>query len=127
MLSVTLLDRYDKSGRPLWQLNDSYSYEIGVDTTIVVPAGYITNFGTIPRLAYWIITPAEMREASVLHDFLCNEDFTLNGSPRYSGFSRHVADVILYRHLRKLGIGYFRATAVYVAVRAWAYYSGQRT
>jgi hypothetical protein len=125
MLQTVLLDRKDSRGRNLWELKEPYRYALGVNTIVEVPVGYITNFGTIPRWAYWFITPDEMREASVLHDFLTNESFTLDGEPTYSGFSRAVADAILYVHLRKIGIDVVRSTAVYVGVRLWALSTGQ--
>lgn len=126
MLHVKLLDRKDEKGRNLWELTEPYMYPLGVNTPIIVPKGYITNFGTIPiRFCYLIITPDEMREAAVVHDFLCNENFKLDGEPTYSGFSRRVADAILLDHLRKIGIGWSRAFSVYCAVRLWAITTGQ--
>lgn len=123
MLHVRLLDRKDDSGRNLWELTEPYKYAIGINTPVTVPAGYITNFGTIPRLAYWIIAPSEMREASVVHDFLCNENFKLDGEPTYSGFDRRVADAILFVHLRQIGIGYVKAYLIYLAVRFYAIFT----
>ena len=125
MLEVRLLDRKDYRGRNLWELLSPYRYPLGVNTIIIVPKGYVTNFGTIPRWAYWLITPAEMREAALLHDYLCNENFLLEGEPFYSGFSRLVSDTILYGHLRDIGIDRFRAFTIYVGVRGWAFLTGQ--
>jgi hypothetical protein len=124
-LDLRLLDRTDENGRPLWQLLEDYQYTIGVNTVITVPKGYITNFGTIPRCLFYIVAPDELREASVVHDFLCNENFLLDGEPFYSGFSRRVADAILYDHMRKLKIGIPRTYMVYFGVRLWAYMTGQ--
>lgn len=125
MLAVRLLDRRDDQGRNLWELTEDYLYPLGINTVITVPAGYITNFGTIPRWCYCLITPAEMREAAVVHDFLCNENFTLDQAPIHPGIPRRVADAILFDHMRRIGIGYFRAYAVYLAVRGWAMSTGQ--
>jgi hypothetical protein len=122
MLDLRLLDRTDSKGRPLFKLLEDYAYPLGIDTYIVVPKGYITNFGTIPRFCYWVITPAEMREAAVVHDFLCNEDFTIMEQPLFSGVPRRVADAILYDHLRRIGIDIVRANLIYAAVRAWEYF-----
>ena len=124
-MKLELLGTKDHSGRPLFQVIEDFQYPIGVNTVITVPAGYITNFGTIPRWFYSVVAPSEMREASVVHDFLCNEQFTIDSAPINSGFSRRVADAILYDHLRKIGIGWFRASLIYFGVRFWAIFTGQ--
>ena len=125
MLDARLLDRKDSKGRNLWQLLAPYNYSLGINTVITIPQGYVTNFGTIPRWATWFITPGEMREAALVHDFLCNENFTIEGEPTYSGFSRLVADTILYVHLREVGIDRLRSYLVYLGVRGWATITGQ--
>lgn len=124
MLSLLLLERKDSAGRNLYLVQEDYRYTVGINTVITVPAGYITNFGTVPRWAYWFVSPEELREASVVHDFLTNENFILDGEPFYSGFSRRVADAILYEHMRKIGIDRVRSYVVYAGVRAWAYLTG---
>lgn len=125
MLIAKLLERKDNAGRNLWELQEDYHYTLGIQTVIVVPKGYITNFGTIPRLCYWVITPEELREAAVVHDFLCNENFKLDGVPTYSGVPRRVADMILFSHMLQIGIPYYKASLVYFAVRGYATFTGQ--
>ena len=49
-----------------------------IATHIVVPAGYRTDFASIPRIMWRIIgSPAsgKYREAAVIHDWLCDEAF----------------------------------------------------
>ena len=124
-LHVKLLERKGPRGENLWELLAPYEYSLGINTVITVPKGYVTNFGSIPRWVHWFITPTEMREAAVVHDFLSNENFLVDGEPINSGFSRLVADTILYVHLRDIGIDLLRAMAIYAGVRGWAYFTGQ--
>ena len=76
----------DDSGRPLFSLSEAYVYPLGPGSSVTVPEGYVTNFGTIPRWFSWIVSPVELREAAIVHDFMCNESF--DGDELDSGYSR---------------------------------------
>ena len=60
--------------RVLAELLSTFSYGVGAEDSpdvIVVPAGFETDFASIPR-ALWVIEPplGEAGKAAVLHDFL---------------------------------------------------------
>jgi hypothetical protein len=85
---LQLLDRADGEGRSLFMLTEPYPYRLGPGCTIIVPRGYKTNFGTIPRWFSWIVSPTQLREAAIVHDWLCNESFDGDEVTVKSGFSR---------------------------------------
>ena len=120
-----LLDR-DDAGRNIWQLDEPYSYVLGTGCLVTVPAGFRTNFGTVPRVFWRLISPAEMREAALIHDYLSNEHQGCQPSeiPK-SGYSRWIADAVLYEVLADMDIaGPSRRWLVFRAVRAWAIWKG---
>jgi hypothetical protein len=60
--------------RVVAELLASFSYDVGAEgsgDTIVVPAGFETDFASIPRVL-WIIEPplGDAGKAAVLHDYL---------------------------------------------------------
>ena len=60
--------------------------------TITVPRGFITNLGTIPRCLWWFIKPSELGEASVVHDYLLQENAVRKKSGAKPLVSRWLAD-----------------------------------
>lgn len=117
---LKLLNRTDPEGRPLFQLLRRYRYRLGPGTVVEVPAGYVTNFGTIPRFLWWWISPGELREGAIVHDYMCNEAFNDDDGPIYSGYSRWMADAVLYEAMARLGFGWFKRATVFAAVRVHA-------
>lgn len=124
-VSLTLLDRPDDEGRSLFMLNEPYVYRIGPNCRVVVPANYVTNFGTIPRWFAWIVSPAQLREAAIVHDYMCNETFTPKDAGMNSGYSRWLADAVLYEAMARMGFGWVKRTLVYAGVRMWAIVTDQ--
>ena len=124
--SITLTDENDAHGRPIFRLNSPYTYQIGPGCYVIVPAGFKTNFGTIPRVFYWLASPVELREAAIVHDWMCNESVSANGRRPCSGWSRWMADATLHEILVRIKFPWYRRLPVYFAVRAWAYFSKQR-
>lgn len=123
----TKLDLTDGRGRPLWRLDEDYTEVYGPGLEVTVPAGFVTNFGTIPRWAYWLVAPSELGIPSLVHDYMCNETFieiTEEGITKGLGYSRWLADAILYESLKKRGLGTMRSLAVFFAVRFYAVWKG---
>lgn len=63
-----------RDGRPLAELLTSFTYEVrelGSGDVVVVPAGYATDFASVPRLL-WAVEPplGDAGKAAVLHDWL---------------------------------------------------------
>ena len=63
------------NSRP-YEVADAFVYRTDelVDCThIVVPAGYRTDFASIPRIFWRLMPPGgQYREAAVVHDYLCD-------------------------------------------------------
>ena len=75
---------------------------------IQVPAGFSTDFASIPRpLWAWAAPHGKHSLAAVVHDYLYLEQ----------RFSRRVNDAIFYRMLRALGVRPTKAWAMWAAVR----------
>lgn len=108
-----LTPRWDHDQRA-WLTSRAFSYEIGhkgSGLVVTVPEGTDTDLATVPRLLWPLIPPHDpgFAAAFVLHDYLC----------RWHGFSRVMADAILYEALRVLGAPAWKAWIAYAAVSAW--------
>lgn len=78
----------------------------GLDENVVVPSGFRTNFGSIPRIFWWILSPTDWN-AYVLHDYLYSIQYRNN---------RNECDIILYEALVAEGCNKFWATIIYIAL-----------
>ena len=124
-VELKLTGGVDSKGRPLFKLLHDYEYVLGPSCEIVVPEGYVTNFGTIPKWFYPIVSPTQLQEAAIVHDYLCGETFH-GAADVYSGFSRVVADAVLKDALVRMGtLSWWRIELVYRAVRLAAMFQRQ--
>jgi hypothetical protein len=79
---------------------------------VVAPAGYVTDFASIPRAVHFIISPfGKHAEAAVIHDWL----YAL-GTPK-DRKGRLVADKAFVKALRLLEVGFLTRQIMYWAVR----------
>lgn len=114
-------------------INDRGQYELRTRLVyvtrgykLIVPKGFITDFASVPRWAWSIITPTGLhQDAAVLHDYLYQyegrprtEDVTLTEleRPWPCRFTRVECDNIFYEAMRELGVGWFKAWAMAKAV-----------
>lgn len=75
---------------------------------IEVPAGYVTDFASIPRGLWNLIPPwGRYRKAAVVHDWLCD----------YSEDDKHT-DYVFLKLMQHDGIGWIRYV-LFAAVRMW--------
>ena len=78
---------------------------------IVVPAGFVSDFASVPRIFWsWIPPHGRYLWASVVHDFLYHV-----GAP--SGITRAEADHVFYQMMLHAGVSKWRARIMYGAVR----------
>lgn len=112
-----------------WRLLDPLVYEGNTDRW-VVPAGFVTDFASIPWWARWALSPTgKHNRAAVLHDFLyriavglipstTDPAQTTDGLPAW--LSRIDADRIFLRVLRELDVPEWQARLMFWGVRlAW--------
>lgn len=114
-LRVEILDDF-RGNRILALLLQSFSYDVGEEgsgETICVPAGFITDFASIPRL-FWRLEPPLGRagKAAVVHDYLYKTK-GLDGK-----YTRARCDAIFREAMGVSGIPWLKRQAMWAAVRA---------
>jgi hypothetical protein len=108
-----------------WIVAAEYAYqstEVCPGLKIVVPAGFVTDGASVPRILWNVLPPFGLHfTASVVHDYLYRALAHL--------ISRKVADKIFLEILKRDGVPAFRRKTMYQAVRKCgyaAYYHGQK-
>lgn len=108
-----------ESDRQLYALLEDFRYVSDVFGEIVVPAGFVTDFASIPAGALWYVdddSPAILF-GSVVHDYLYTRCGDLGLGSRVS-FNRQQADAVLREAMLACGARPAQALVVYLAVRA---------
>ena len=94
-----------------WQLVEDLVYK-GRDDTFTVPAGFTTDFASVPQLFLWLVPRSgKYTKAAVLHDYLSRELVPAGG------ISRCDADGLFRRTMRDLGVSALRRWLMWTAVR----------
>jgi len=109
-LQVELLEDSTNGGRGTWKLLVPFGYESDIaGELIIVHAGYVTDFASIPRLPLIYLLLGEKGDyASTVHDWL----YSIN----YRG-DRELCDKILHEALITQGVSEFDADIIYAGVR----------
>jgi hypothetical protein len=92
-----------------WVLLEPLVYQSDVaKMTITVPAGFVTNFASVPRIpvAYWLCGDTAS-EAAAVHDYLYTSHIV----------SREVADAVLKEASALTGVAGWRAGLMWAGVR----------
>ena len=94
-----------------WRLEEPLSYA-GRDDLFVVPAGFTTDFASVPR-PFWDLEPpvGDVAKAAVVHDYLY---VTKGLGGRYT---RAQADGIFRKAMADLGVPLWKRTLLWAAVR----------
>jgi hypothetical protein len=94
-----------------WKLLERFVYdvgELGGGDSIEVPAGFITDMGSVPRLIWNLIDPwGKPAKAFIIHDWLYSTQER----------SRLVSDAILLEGMGVLGVNRMKRLAIYSGVR----------
>lgn len=87
---------------------------------IEVPAGFITDFASVPRI-FWSILPPFGRytKSAVLHDFLCEEW-------KKGKNTRKKADSIFLESMKAVGVKRLTRVLLYLGVRIYAILKGYK-
>ena len=113
-----LVIEYDYEGNPArpYKLKESFAYYTNLitgnksTTLIIVPAGYRTDFASIPRFFHRILPPAgRYGKAAVVHDWLVDE------SPHTC--SHIVAADVFNEAMAVLGVGRIKRSIMVNAVK----------
>lgn len=103
-----------------WVLAEQFSYQYK-EKVITVPAGYVTNLASTPRVIWNIIPPfGYYSKGAVIHDWL----YSNTGDLPDLKYTRKDADEIFYSAMIESGVNRFKAKMIYSAVRlfGWAYW-----
>lgn len=98
---------FDHNGN--WILLEDFTYHIGYKwshETIIVPAGFIFNWMSIPRIFWWFSHPmtSDTIIASLLHDYLFDTKM----------YSLERSDYIFYDTLLACQVNQYKAIVLYV-------------
>lgn len=127
--SQPLDTRYDRAaslllGRDHWRVLTPFSYKIDEESHVTVPAGYLTDGASVPRLFWNMIPPwGAYGQAAVVHDLLC-EYLTVvrNGKPER--ITRARCDEILNEAMYALQVPDAKRMTIYGAVCLYRWTSG---
>lgn len=108
-----------------WKLQKSFEYHVGCypnnKEIIIVPAGFITDFASIPRI-FWSILPPTGRygKAAIIHDW-CYQ---------YGFYNRQRSDEIFLEGMKVLKVKQWKYKIIYYSVRlfggiVWKSYRGE--
>lgn len=105
-----------------WKLTEDFIYyvgEIGSDVWISVPTGYITDFGSIPRILWSLLPPwGTYGKATVIHDYLCDGRSMVRGG-ELSAVDRKTADLIFLEAMGVLDVNVAVRYTMYASVRVY--------
>jgi hypothetical protein len=94
-----------------WSLVDDLVYR-GRWQRFVVPAGFRTDFATVPRVVTWLVPRfGAYTLAAILHDWLCTEGI------RSGAVTSREADGIFRRVMRESGVPVLRRWLMWTGVR----------
>ena len=104
-----------------WVLLDEFGYDVGFlgsDDTITAPAGFITDFASIPKIAWSIIGGpwGKYGKAAVIHDYL----FATQQK------SWRETNQIFLEGMQVLGVSWLKRTIMYSMVTAFSWVSWLR-
>lgn len=109
---------FDYAGGRVWPLQRDFPFHYEFDGRHfdgVVPAGFQTDFHSVPRILWFIFHPQEFGQAAVIHDYL----YRTKGL----GVSRGFADEIYLAALTKCGAAEPKRKAMYRGVRIFGWLS----
>ncbi len=86
-----------------------------IGSEIVVPVGFVTDFGSVPRIFWNLIDPyGKPAKAYIVHDFLYRVG---HPKPPKNRFTRAQSDAILRDAMRVLGVSALERYVVWLGVR----------
>lgn len=95
-------------GRAVYELVADLTYD-GGGIHVRVPAGYRTDFASVPRGLWNLFPPSgPYAPAAVVHDYLCENSALC---------SRFLADAVFRELMRRLGVPWYIRLPVYYAAR----------
>lgn len=128
-----------------WEVHQPFEYHLGVlggPERVLIPAGFITDFASIPRMLWPVLPPTgQYGKAAVIHDWLYQHrtvevypSTTVMGAPLVQSntiptmrlVDRGEADHILLEGMQALKVGWFTRSTIYSGVRTGGWHSWNR-
>jgi len=105
-LHVSLID-----GKNTWRIDSELRYHSRVaQQTFVIPAGFETDFASVPRLPLaYLLTADTAQQAAVVHDWLYSTH----------AVDRATADRVFLEAMQETGVPWWRRRLMYAAVSAF--------
>ena len=113
----------EKLGRDLWVVKRGFNYWLDNTQTrrVNVPAGYLTDGASVPRVLWGVIPPwGKYGQAAVMHDWLCEYLKVWNGSD-WENITRDQCDKLFLDGMETLNVGKVLRTSMYAAVTAYSH------
>jgi len=102
-------------GKNLWEVHEPFEYHVGSypsDEVISVSVGLKTNFASVPRIFWWIISPVDKHaKAAVVHDYCYDIQYD----------TKKRCDDIFAEGMEVLGVKPWKIFCMYWAVRLFAW------
>jgi len=103
-------------GKNLWKNLEQFEYHVGSypsKEVIVVPVDFITDFASVPRIFWAIISPIDKHaKAAVIHDYLYE----------VGCYTRKRSDEIFLEALNVLEVKPWKRHCLFYAVRLFSWY-----
>lgn len=122
-----MLVQYDDKASALlgadhWRVAQPFRFYLGEkdsDRWVYVPAGYLTDGASVPRMFWNVVPPwGQYGQAAVVHDIVCEYlSITIDGKP--VPVSRARCDAILLEAMEVLGVPSWKRYPIYWAVCAY--------
>jgi hypothetical protein len=108
-LTKLRIEKADESDDGKWRLTEPLFYESDIaKQTIVVPAGFETDFASVPRLPFVFLLAGDCAdEAAVIHDYLYSSRM----------LPRATADAVLREASEVMGVPAWRRWMMWAGVR----------
>ena len=114
-------------GKDYWRVTQGFRYYLrheDGEEWVYVPAGYLTDGASVPRLFWSLLPPwGAYGQAAVVHDIVCEYlSITVNGMPRT--ITRKACDDILFEAMAMLGVPAYKRRIIELGVNAYRRLSG---
>ena len=117
MSQFTTPCRVELIGKNLFKLLEPFEYHIGEypsEQIIKVPVGFITDFASIPRIFWPIVSPIdEYAKAAVIHDWMYKFNYA----------KKSVCEKIFYEAMTVLEVPQWKKICIYSAVYVGGWYT----
>jgi hypothetical protein len=110
-LNKVVLEEVNDGGSGKWKLTQGLWFQSSIYGTIMVPAGFVTDFASVPRIPFvFELAGDTAHRPAVVHDYLY-------GNTAYA--DRAKCDKVFLEAMLVVGVPRWRAYSMYFAVRCF--------